>query len=216
MTTRIGLISDVHACAAPLREALSIFRQERVAMVLCAGDIAGYGTELAETVELLVQGGCTAIMGNHEVWYLDSPAGRAKNSAAVYLAGLPRVWESVREGIRVYAVHASPPQSLNKGIRLLDEKGGLLAAEKERWTALLDGYSFDVLIVGHTHQVFAERFGSRLVINPGSTKFNHTCMVLTLPDMDVRIFPLSGREPVKSWNWGMMTGRGLRAGKKIT
>jgi predicted phosphodiesterase len=126
------------------------------------------------------------------------------------------VWESVREGIRVYAVHASPPQSLNKGIRLLDEKGGLLAAEKERWTALLDGYSFDVLIVGHTHQVFAERFGSRLVINPGSTKFNHTCMVLTLPDMDVRIFPLSGREPVKSWNWGMMTGRGLRAGKKIT
>ena len=41
-----------------------------------------------------------------------------------------------------------------------------------------------------------------LVINPGSTQFNHTCMILTLPEMTVQTFALQGKDPVKSWNWG--------------
>ena len=49
-----------------------------------------------------------------------------------------------------------------------------------------------------------EQLGNILVINPGSTVFNHTCAVLSLPDMKVRIFPLSGKTPRKTWNWGMM------------
>ena len=206
MTSRIGLISDIHACAAPLQEALEVFRREKVDLIFCAGDIAGYGTELASTVELLAQSKCAAIMGNHDAWYLDSLAGRKDGFDAEYISRLPCMWESVTDGIHVYGVHASPLQSLNRGIRLLDENGEVIPAEKSRWAALIDRHPFDVLVVGHTHQVFAERLGSKLVVNPGSTKFNHTCAILNLPGMDVRIFPLSGREPLKSWNWGMMAG----------
>lgn len=147
-------------------------------------------------------------MGNHDAWYFDSPPAKTEKPVRDYLSRLPRVWESVVEGIHVYAVHASPPRSMNQGIRLLDEHGDIHPAEKERWAGLLEDYPFDVLVVGHTHQVFAEQLGSKLVINPGSTKFNHTCAILSLPDMGVRIFPLSGREPVKSWNWGLMAGGG--------
>ena len=204
MTTRIGLISDVHACAAPVQEALALFRQEKVTMVLCAGDIAGYGTELEKTVALLVQSKCSAVMGNHDAWYLDSLTEKTENPAGEYLSQLPCKWESVMEGTHLYAVHASPWQSMDKGIRLLDENGDILPAEKERWTELLQEYPFDVLIVGHTHQVFAEQLGNTLVVNPGSTKFNHTCAILSLPDRSVRFFALSGKEPLKAWNWGMM------------
>lgn len=54
MTVKIGLISDVHATAAPVREALAILQREGVETILCPGDIAGYGTELELTVELLI------------------------------------------------------------------------------------------------------------------------------------------------------------------
>ena len=53
MSYKIGLISDVHAAAKPVSEALSIFRKNNVDEVFCLGDIAGYGDELKETVQLL-------------------------------------------------------------------------------------------------------------------------------------------------------------------
>jgi predicted phosphodiesterase len=57
MSTRIGLLSDPHATPQPVAEALAVFRREQVDQVLCAGDIAGYGTQLAETIELLDKAG---------------------------------------------------------------------------------------------------------------------------------------------------------------
>jgi putative phosphoesterase len=94
---------------------------------------------------------------------------------------------------------------MNRGIVLLDQNEKILSREKELWTLKLEGCGLDVLIVGHTHQVFAEMLGQTLVINPGSTKFNHTCAILSLPDLEVRIVPLSGKTPRKVWHWGMMT-----------
>jgi len=210
VSTTIGLISDVHATADPVQEALQIFRQERVETVFCGGDIAGYGNELDRTVELLQKSSCLSILGNHDVWYLDSHSEKKENQIGGYFSSLPCIWESVIEGVHVYATHGSPPQSVSKGIRLLDEDGNVDLCEQNLWAEELAQYPFDVLIVGHTHQVFAERVGDKLVINPGSTKFNHTCALLRLPDLDVRIVPLSGMSPLKTWNWGMVA----REGKK--
>jgi putative phosphoesterase len=70
-----------------------------------------------------------------------------------------------------------------------------------RWAGLLDGFECDVLVVGHTHQVFAEQVGNILIVNPGSTAFNYSCAILRLPEMTVQVFPLSGREVEKTWNW---------------
>jgi predicted phosphodiesterase len=64
-------------------------------------------------------------------------------------------------------------------------------------------------VVGHTHQVFTEQVGDILVVNPGSSAFNHSCAILSLPEMTVQVFPLSDREIEKTWNWGdHMIGRG--------
>jgi hypothetical protein len=51
--------------------------------------------------------------------------------------------------------------------------------------------------------VFAERLADTLVINPGSTRFNHSCMLLSLPELACTVIPLSGKPPIRAWNWGM-------------
>ena len=201
MPTRIGLISDVHATVSPLREALSVFQQTKVDMILCPGDVVGYGEEAAETIELLKQSDCHTILGNHEIWYLDKSD--TINEITEFLENLPFVLEFNLEGKSIYIVHASPPMSYMDGIRLLDEHGDILPEEKRYWTEQLANFSHDILIVGHTHQVFAEQLGNTFVINPGSTLFNHTCGILELPSMKYEIIPLSGKTPVKTWNWGL-------------
>lgn len=202
MSTRLGLISDVHATPAPVEQALSIFAQQGVDHILCAGDIAGYGNELEPTVELLVNANCQAILGNHEQWYLERTDERPEDQAHAFFAQLPSILEYTLDGKRLYMVHASPPQSVRDGIRLLDEDGDVIEDRKRYWSERLADFDPDILIVGHTHQLFAEQLGNTLVINPGSTCFNHSCVILNLPEMDVEVFALSNKELVKAWNWG--------------
>ena len=201
--TRIGLISDVHATVAPLREALSVFQQFGVDLILCPGDVVGYGVETAETIELLQQSHCQTILGNHEIWYLEETKQDAVDQITGFLRNLPSVLELNIETKSLYMVHASPPRSYMDGIKLLDENGEILSEEMKYWTERLVDFNNDILIVGHTHQVFAEQLGNTLVVNPGSTKFNHTCAILELPGLKYEVFPLSGKAPVKTWNWGL-------------
>lgn len=200
---KLGLISDPHAYPEPVAEALSIFKKEQVDTIWCTGDIAGYGEGLEETIRLLQKSDCQSILGNHEIKYLKKNSELIDTDINSYLNSLPRVMQKNIEGRTVYMVHASPPDSLMDGIRLLDQQGNIIESEKQDWMARLSDFEHDVLIVGHTHQVFAEILGSTLVINPGSSQFNHSCAVLSLPDLNVQWFALSGQSIKKSWNWGM-------------
>ena len=204
VSTKIGLISDVHATADPVQKALAIFRKQRVDRVFCGGDIAGYGTELEQTVDLLIGSGCKTVIGNHDLWYLNTTPDGQEELVVAFLEKLPLSLQLSCEGKRLYFVHASPPQSLMNGITLLDENAQILADRKTRWTDELEGAEFDVLVVGHTHQVFVEQLGNVLAINPGSTKFNHTCAILSLPELEIEIFPLSNKKPLYVWNWSMI------------
>ena len=204
MSVKVGIISDVHASPAPLQEALAIFQREAVGTVLCAGDIAGYGHKLEQSVTLLRDHSCHVILGNHDVWWLSRLDYQSEGPTEKYLRTLPMASTLSLEKKKIHMVHASPPESLMEGIKLLDENALLLHEQKDYWADYLKAFPFDVLVVGHTHQVFAEQLGHVLVINPGSTLFNHTCAILTLPEMKVQIFSLSGKEPVLSWNWGLL------------
>lgn len=198
----IGLISDVHASPGPVAEALSIFEQAGVDQVFCAGDIAGYNDQLDETIELLVKSNCQTIMGNHDLLYLDHHEDESDNNAVTFLRQLAASFEINIAGKSIFMVHAQPPDGCHGGIKLLDKNGELQADKIVQWAKKLQSFNFDVLVVGHTHQVYAELIGNTLVVNPGSSAFNNCCAILSLPEMTVEMFPLSARPIEKTWNWG--------------
>jgi putative phosphoesterase len=200
MTIRLGLISDLHAQPAPLSEALSLFERHDVDLILCSGDIAGYGDALDETVSLLAQSQCLSILGNHEIWYLEKNEAPDETSFQ-YINSLPRMREFELAGKKVLMVHANPPDKSTGGIRLLNKQCEPDDEQVQYWTKQLAEFEYDVLIVGHTHQVYAERLGSTLVINPGSTAYNHSCAILNLPELTVKFYALSGKQIRNCWNW---------------
>lgn len=201
MTTKIGLISDLHASVKPVREALDIFKAEQVDLILCAGDIAGYGDELEDTINLLKASECISVMGNHEEWYVEKNTNSETNGVAEYFNTLPCFKKLSIENKSLYLVHAEPPEATMGGIRLLDKQGGLVEQQLEEWHDTIEELKCDVLIVGHTHQVFAVTIGETMVINPGSSAFNHSCAILKIPEMEVDWFSLSGKAIEKTWNW---------------
>lgn len=201
----IGLISDVHASAQPVAEAMAIFEREGVDRILCAGDIAGYMDQLDETIDLLIDNNCLTVMGNHDLQHLDKNPDDSR--AVTFLSALPAIFEETIAGKRLYMVHAKPPDGhpnshIHGGIKLLDKTGSIIPERLAYWSHTLQDFDADVLIIGHTHQVFVEDIGGTLVINPGSTAFNHSCAILRLPEMTVELFSLSGKDIAETWNWG--------------
>ena len=205
MTTRIGLISDVHSTPGPVAEALELFANEQVDEIICCGDIAGYYDTLEPTIELLAQSNCKAIVGNHDQGYLEKPPQDGESSVRAYLQNLPQTLDLEIEGKRIYVVHANPPSEQHGGIKLLDQQGETRQDRIDEWTMTLSGFAHDVLIVGHTHQVYAEQLGEVFVINPGSSVFNHSCMILSLPDLSVQTYALGKQEIIKCWNFSMLS-----------
>lgn len=207
MTTLIGLVSDVHSSPRALEQALDIFTREGVDEIVCAGDIAGYYEAVEPTVALLAQSGCHAVLGNHDLSYLELAPAATVASVREYLERLPPALELEREEKKLLVVHANPPAEQYGGIRLLDPDGGLRPERVLEWTEKLQDVDCDVLVVGHTHQVYALQMGGVFVVNPGSSAFNHSCMILSLPDLGVREFALGGREIIRCWNFSMLYGQ---------
>lgn len=210
MTYKIGLLSDIHASFAPLNEAIHKFKEEGVDLILCAGDIAGYGDDLSAVIDLILKAGCKAILGNHDLWHLacEEENNSYSGPTEAYLRSLNWNMDVTIEEQSLFMVHASPPDSTLNGIKILDNNGQLSHTMADLWQEELSNLTYDILVVGHTHQVFAYQFGKTLVINPGSTLFNHTCAILYLPTMNIKLLSLSGRRPVLSWNWGQFEGDG--------
>jgi len=198
----IGLISDVHASPEPLEEALSLFAERGVGQVFCAGDIAGYGDHLLETIALLQANTSQSIIGNHDISYIERHKDEIDNDAIPFLKKLPTSIEQVIEGKKLCMVHAQPPDECHGGIKLLSKDGDVLETRIAEWEEKLQTLNCDVLVVGHTHQVFVEKIGNTLVINPGSSVFNNSCAILRLPEMTVEMIALSGKDILKTWNWG--------------
>lgn len=208
MPTKIGLISDTHSTLAPLKEALEIFKREQVDTIICAGDIAGYGEQKVQhdiepLINLLEEHDCLMIVGNHDHW-TDEYISKNKERVIAFFERLPSHLELQIEGKYIYVVHASPPDLEHGGIKLLDPEGNIHLDRKDFWSNELKDLNADILIVGHTHQILCEQLGDILLVNPGSTVFNHNCSILSLPEMQVQNFALSNKEPIKVWNWGML------------
>ncbi|WP_227134147.1 metallophosphoesterase family protein [Halorubellus salinus] len=162
---RVAVISDVHGNRVALDAVLD--DMPRVAGVLCAGDVVGYGPWPAECVDRVRREGATAVMGNHDRAVVQDSGFRFNDMAQAgvayarehldddhfeYLASLPE--ERLAADGRVKIVHGHPddPDHYTRphefSPRLLDDE--------------------DVLVMGHTHVQAHEKYGEGIVMNPGS------------------------------------------------
>ncbi len=204
---KIGLVSDVHADPDPLAEALDAFSRSAVDRIICAGDIAGYNRHLTATIDLLIDHDVDCVCGNHDHEWLNSHADEIATRDYQFLNQLPASREYELAGKRLFVVHAEPPDRQLGGIKLLDAGGHMLPKSRDYWSETLRSVQTDILVVGHTHQVYAERLADTLVLNPGSTPYNHSCMILTLPGCRVETLALAGKPVRKTWNWRMVQSR---------
>jgi len=159
----IGVVSDLHCGHEWLRRALSQLG-ERVGAVWCAGDINDEYRFCGETVRLLRDHGARAIVGNHDEVLLGPHGLRARQRVPAddddlrWLGELPTEVDEVVAGRRVRMIHGSP----------WEPHGAYVGPADRRWQQV-DELGVDVLVLGHTHEPMVERFGTTLVVNPGST-----------------------------------------------
>ena len=172
MTTRLGVISDLHADLRALQQALVQFDHLGADMVVCAGDVIDGGDQPEEVIDLLRERDIPTVMGNHDRWALarhdngepehDGDARPLYMSADAinWLASLPKVWRKTIECVRAVVVHGTPLSDMD-GIY-----PGETGSELESWLAVAEA---DVLVVGHTHiPLLRHVSGGRLVVNPGA------------------------------------------------
>jgi putative phosphoesterase len=144
-----------------------------------------------EVVELLRDSGARVILGNHEETLLGPDGARALSNPKVrqdlvdWLRAQPYRIEEQVDGKRVIMTHGSPWEPWKEYIY----------PHESMWSRAAT-LECDVLIVGHTHFQMAQRFGSVLVINPGSAgdprdhrnDFQLSCAVLDTTTSEVTFY----------------------------
>lgn len=117
---RIGFVSDIHSNYEAFQKALSLLSGENVDIILCLGDIVGYGADPRPCIDLAKENCKICIAGNHDwaainqtdISYFNTYARAAalwtrkelRENDISYLRGLPLV----RTFNQIYLVHSTP------------------------------------------------------------------------------------------------------------
>ena len=179
---RIAFFSDIHANLPALQAVLADIDTRDPDAVYCLGDLVGYGGFPNEVIDTVRDTGLSTIMGNYDegvghqsgdcgCFYPDERAlkiGKAsydytvtavtdKNKA--WLRELPRELHLEVEGRKLHLVHGSP-RRINE--YLLEER------DARTYARLAAAETDDVLLFGHTHQIWQRRHGDVEFVNTGS------------------------------------------------
>ncbi|MEW5748943.1 MAG: metallophosphoesterase family protein [Candidatus Thermoplasmatota archaeon] len=168
---RLAVMADIHSNLHALEAAAGLIRARRPDMVVCAGDVVGYGAFPDECCSI-VEGMCgPCVAGNHDRAAVSGDLSGMNPFAAAAMA-----WTAKRLGDRSRAFLSS----LEPSCRF--DAGGLRASvfhgspddpdEYVHEDAVTAGTLLrsggDIVVMGHTHVPYAKRLGEGLAVNPGS------------------------------------------------
>jgi len=180
--TAIALLGDLHGNRAATAAVLADIDAHAPDMMICLGDLVGYGPEPNETIDLIRQRNIPTIMGNYDdgvgfdrddcgcAYRDDGERERGQRSLmwsrAVVTperkAWLRRLVPEIRQtinGVRVRIVHGSP-RRMNEYL-FADRAPASLAR-------IARGADCDVLVFGHTHVPWTREIEGVRFINTGS------------------------------------------------
>jgi len=179
---RLAFFSDIHGNRHALEAVLAEIDATGVDLLVCGGDLVGYGAFPDEVVEMLRNRKIPTIMGNYDdgVGFEKPECGCAYKDPAMaalgleslawtqrkvtaenkaYLRGLLGRLEFTAHGRKVLAVHGSP-RKINEYLyadRPEDSLARLFASE-----------GADIILCGHTHLPYVRKIGEGLLVNAGS------------------------------------------------
>lgn len=189
--TRIAVISDIHANLESLKSVLKDIKQQKVDQIICLGDIIGKGVNAHECIELVRKNADIVIMGNVDERFCENPEEfkddhlehmRVKFNQSLmtaedmdYLRSLPYSTEFYLSGNLVRMYHSNP-KSFKININHFDTnfKKKLKMFEPGEFT--LSDKIADLVVFGHLHYQFLEKFYNRTLVNCGSVG-NSGCLI---------------------------------------
>ena len=177
---KIAVISDIHSNIYALDSVLADIETKDVDMIVCTGDLVGYGTRPNEVIQTLKKNKILTIMGNYDdaignlkiVCGCDYPDPKDAEKAGLsmhftgqttkvenkeYLRNLPKelIFNFDKKTIRF--VHGST--------RLINE---YLKENSKEADEVMSELVEDILVCGHTHIPYAKYYGEKLLVNAGS------------------------------------------------
>ncbi|WP_170075431.1 metallophosphoesterase family protein [Paraclostridium dentum] len=177
---KIALISDIHSNIYALDSVLADIETKDVDMIVCTGDLVGYGTRPNEVIQTLKKNKILTIMGNYDdaignlkiVCGCDYPDPKDAEKAGLsmhftgqtttnenkeYLRNLPKELIFTFDNKTIRFVHGST--------RLINE---YLKENSKEADEVMSELVENILVCGHTHIPYAKYYGEKLLINAGS------------------------------------------------
>jgi putative phosphoesterase len=170
---RFLVVSDIHSNLNALNQVLRDVRDFEV--ILCSGDIVGYGPNPIECVEVMMSQRAKCVIGNHDwavttgdISHLNQYAAEAiiinrrflSPKAINWLGELPSYMKIEVENLKISVFHGSPENPMWEYISPSEAK------QKAYYYFSKTGA--DIIILGHTHIPFIYQYNGKLLLNPGS------------------------------------------------
>jgi putative phosphoesterase len=169
---RLAILSDIHSNIDALKTVVAELNG-RVSpdVIVCAGDIVGYGAFPNECCGAINEISKHVVLGNHDLAVLDRDTSFMNPYAAEAV-----IWTSARldDDSRRWLHSLSTEAKFRvAGLDVAMYHGSIensteYVFEEDAAESMLARARCGLLILGHTHTPFVKRFPSGLIINPGS------------------------------------------------
>ena len=171
---KIAAISDIHGNIYSLMKVLEDIDEQKVDLVVCLGDLVGYGPHPNEVIALIKRRDIPCIKGNYDASVVDGGSTLIRDTS-INSFSLPWAVEEVRASNKYYL--SQLPTKLDydiNGVKVIFTHGSpykineYLFEDGENTKKLMEEISEDVLICAHTHIPSYKKFGNKVFINVGS------------------------------------------------
>ena len=202
---RIAVISDIHSNIYALDNVMSDIKNRNVDMVVCTGDLVGYGTRPNEVIHRIKEEKILTIMGNYDdaignlkiVCGCDYPDPKDAQKAGLsmhftsqetteenkkYLRSLPKEAVLTFNNKTIRFVHGST--------RVINE---YLKENSKEAEEVMNELVEDILVCGHTNIPYAKYYGEKLLVNGGSVgkpktnKPDANYVIIDISDSNVKV-----------------------------
>lgn len=171
---KIAAISDIHGNIYALMKVLEDIEEEKVDLVICLGDLVGYGPHPNEVVALIKRREIPCIKGNYDASVVDGDFTFIRDNA-VNSFTLPWTCDEVRASNKYFL--SELPSELNydfNGVKFKFTHGSpkkineYLFEDGENTKTIMNSLEEDVLVCAHTHIPSFKKFENKTFINVGS------------------------------------------------